>query len=209
MARTPLVLRAERSPITRGDMRTRSLALLIVSALGVGIGSAWAVLGERPPLGALQIGAWQSFPRIGSADVDPYSRAILARGPHMPLASGEGVQFVARVDDAGWALTGACRYRVAGVTLPSRGWTLTAADRSDRALTGPAAASLGDGDIVASEQGAISITVAARVSSGNWLRVPASGRFALILRFYDTPSSSGVAQLSAAALPRIERVSCG
>jgi hypothetical protein len=209
LRRAPLTLsRLTRDDGLRPDMKTRNAALLIAAALLAGVGSAWALLGERPPFGAVELGPWRSYPRMGSSDVDPYGRAILARGPHLPLAAGEGVELSARSDSSGSALDGRCRYSLRGPTLPSRGWTLTMADRSDRALAGDAAAALSDADLVTGEDGIIAVTVSSTVAPGNWLRAPADRGFSLILRFYDTPVSAGVGQLAATALPRIERVSC-
>jgi hypothetical protein len=206
---TPLTISAKDARQgSRPDMKTRYLFVLVACSLLTGIGSGWALLGERPPFGAVHLGPWQSFPRIGSSDVDPYGRAMLARGPHIPIAVGEGIQFIAQSDSADEALDGRCRYRISGVTLPSRGWTLTVADRSNRALVGALAAAISDADMITDETGQLRITAAATVASGTWLKIPQDGRFGLILRFYDTPSSAAIGQLPASALPRIERVSC-
>ena len=145
---------------------------------------------------------------MGASDVDPYGRAILARGPHLPLAAGEGVQFSARVDNAGDALSSACDYRLTGATLPSRGWTMTVADRGGRALLANQAAAISDADIVTDEGGRVTVSLSARVQPGVWLQTPDRGRYTLILRFYDTPASASVAQLNKAALPAIERLGC-
>ncbi|MCO4053581.1 MAG: DUF1214 domain-containing protein [Bosea sp.] len=207
--KAPLVLPwRDRSGTARPDMKTRHLALLVFGALAAGMGSVWALLGERPPLGAASIGPWESFPRMGASDVDPYGRAILARGPHLPLAAGEGVQFSARVDNAGDALSSACDYRLTGATLPSRGWTMTVADRGGRALLANQAAAISDADIVTDEGGRVTVSLSARVQPGVWLQTPDRGRYTLILRFYDTPASASVAQLNKAALPAIERLGC-
>jgi len=205
----PLTLpRPSRLDPIRPDLRTRYLIVLVLAALAAGIGSTWAVLGEKPPVGAVKLGPWQSFPRLGSADIDPYGRAILARGPHLPLATGEGIQLNAATDSAGAALSGSCRYRISGTTLPSRGWTLVVANGASRPLTGTDAAGLTDADVLTDEAGKLSITASPQVSSGNWLRLPQQARFELILRFYDTPVSSSISQLDPAALPRIDRLAC-
>ena len=205
----PLTLpRRTRLDPVRPDLRTRYLIVLVLAALAAGIGSTWALLGEKPPVGGVHLGPWQSFPRLGSADVDPYGRAILARGPHLPLAVGEGIQLTAATDSTGAALSGSCRYRISGATLPSRGWTLVVANRASRPLTGADAPGLTDADVITDESGKLTITASPQVSSGNWLRLPQNSRFELILRFYDTPVSSSISQLDPAALPRIDRLSC-
>ncbi len=209
MARSPLTLSGKTTgALGNHTLRTRQVLLICVGALVAGIGSTMALLGERPPFGSVRIGPWQTFPRMGSAEVDPYGRAILARGPHLPLAAGEGILLAAHVDDRGEGLTGRCRYAISGMTLPSRGWTLAVVDPSDRVLTGPDAAVLSDADLILSESGQISITASPTVMPGNWLRLPAGERFGLAMRYYDSPMAASLGQLDASLLPRITRTGC-
>lgn len=205
MARSPLLLPPEAPP--RRGMTTAAAAAILIGALAVGVATAGSLLRESPPFGAVHVGPWRSHPAIGSADVDPYGRAILTRAPHFPIALGEGLRFVAFTDGEGRGLNGACRYRLAGATLPSRGWTLAVGDGDGRALPS-AAAYLTDGDMVTGEDGLVSVQVAASAQGGAWLRLPPVGAFTLILRFYDTPVSATAAQLDAGSLPAITRLGC-
>jgi hypothetical protein len=205
MAKSPLLLPPEAAP--RRGMTTAVTAAILIGALAVGVASAGSLLREHPPFGAVHVGPWRSHPAIGSADVDPYGRAILTRAPHFPVALGEGLQFVAFIDGEGRGLDGACRYRLAGSTLPSRGWTLAVGDRDGRSLRS-AASYLTDGDMVTGEDGRVRVQVAASAQGGAWLRLPGPGPFTLILRFYDTPVSATAALLDPASLPAIERVGC-
>ena len=52
------------------------------------------------PFGAAHSGPWTSWPTAGSADADPYARAIIARQAATPLGNGEGLSFFAATDDA-------------------------------------------------------------------------------------------------------------
>jgi hypothetical protein len=210
MARSPLVMpRGQRFSAPGAAMRARTAALLVAASIGLGVGSAWSLMGETPPLGAVRVGPWLTYPALGSSEVDPYSRAILARGPHLPLSTGEGLSFRATGDSGGSALTGRCRYRLAGQTLPSRGWSLFVTDAEGYALGGARAASLTDADLVTGEDGRIAVNLSPRAADGAWLQLPAGERFGLVLTFYDTPLSASAAQLSAGALPAITRVDCG
>jgi hypothetical protein len=206
MARAALVLPAASAP--RRGFATRHVALCLVAALALGIGASLATLTGAPPVGRVEIGPWTTYPLLGSSDVDPYARALLVRQARLPLGLGEGLSFTATRDSAGGALDGGCRYRIEGATLPSRGWTLTVADRDGRALAGRDAASLTDASLLGDETGRIRIAAGSTALSGNWLRLPAGERFTLLLRFYDTPVSGGIAALDASALPAITVVSC-
>lgn len=206
MARSPLLL--PRRGAGGHGMGTGLVALVIFAALAAGIASAAGLLRELPPFGAIHVGPWRSFPALGSPQVDPYGRAILTRGPHLPMALGEGLQFVAFSDGEGRGLRADCRYVVSGATLPSRGWTLAVADRDGRSLHGEGAV-LTDGDIVAGEDGVVAITASRSPTGGNWLRLVTPGSFTLVLRFYDTPVSATASALDPGSLPAIHRTGCG
>src|SRR5256884_3172500 len=80
-------------------------------------------------LGTLTIGAWTARPKSGSADVDPYSRASIARSGELPIGTGDGIAFSATTDDKKKPLDGRCDVLVSGVTPAARFWTLTLFDR--------------------------------------------------------------------------------
>jgi hypothetical protein len=65
-----------------------------------------------------------------------------------------------------------------------------------------------DSEIVRPEDGGLAIIAAATPEAGNWLPLPASGRFQIRLRLYDTPISSQTGETRATNLPRIARVDC-
>ena len=65
-----------------------------------------------------------------------------------------------------------------------------------------------DSEIVRPEDGGLAIIAAATPEAGNWLPLPASGRFQFRLRLYDTPISSQTGETRAANLPRITRLDC-
>ena len=72
------------------------LALCIAAVVGVGI--TWMTTTRGTEIGTLTIGAWTARPRAGTADVDPYSRATIARNGELPLGAGDGIAFTARAD---------------------------------------------------------------------------------------------------------------
>jgi hypothetical protein len=190
-------------------MHVLSLAYVIALGAGLGLVSAQHAVGSRPWLGRAEIGAWTIWPKAGARDIDPYMRAYLARGVHLPLGAGEGLELIAERDDAGRPLEARCRYLVRGMTPPARGWSLTLTDPAARPLQlAVRRESFTDAEIVRDERGGMRIALATTPEAGNWLPLPAAGRFQLRLRLYDTPISSHAAELRPEALPRITRLDC-
>ena len=98
-------------------------------ATAVGLGATWFTATRGTDLGTLTIGAWTARPRTGSADIDPYSRATIARSGELPIGAGDGIAFLATADDGKRPLDGRCDVIVSGVTPAARFWTLTLYDR--------------------------------------------------------------------------------
>lgn len=190
-----------------------SSALLVIYTLVVagalGLSSAhWMTKGDYP-FGSARIGAWTVWPRSGSRDADPYTRAVNARTGTIPLGVGEGLLLRATADDLGHALDARCAYRIGATTPQARFWTLTLYDEAGR----PAETPLGRSGFTSAElmreaDGGFAIVLSREAASGNWLMMPESGAVSLLLRLYDSPASVGSAALDARVLPRIERREC-
>jgi hypothetical protein len=75
------------------------------------------------------IGAWTAWPKNGTAGIDPYARAMVARTGELPVGVGDGIAFYARTDDAGQPLDGRCDVLLSGITPQARFWTRTGAER--------------------------------------------------------------------------------
>lgn len=179
-------------------------------ALGLGISSAyWAVSGDYP-VGRVRAGPWKAWPQVGSRDADPYARSIIVREADIPLATGEGLALSAAADSAGRPLDTACTYRVGSTTPQARLWTLTLYDQ-DGSLVGSDLdrSGLTSAEIVRGADGRFAIALSRDLQPGNWLKLPQSGSFSLMLRLYDSPVAAGSASLEAGALPAIERLECG
>ncbi len=200
------------APLPRRPHATRSvpaiLCILMTFAIGAltGVLSAdWATSG-RPPLGALSVGSWVTWPALGGRDVDPYARAITVRSGALPLGTGEGLEFLAARDDAGRPLQASCSYRIGGAMPAARAWTLTVYDTAGK-MHGPRAG-LTSAEVLRAPSGEAQIALSHRVSPGNWLPLPPAGRFVLALRLYDSPQSADAAAIEPAAMPRIVRGDC-
>ncbi|MGO4388882.1 DUF1214 domain-containing protein [Microvirga sp. 2YAF29] len=187
-------------------------ALLIVYslmlALGLGLGSAYWVLKNDPPFGSIRLGPWKAWPTMGSPDADPYMRAILARRGEVPLATGEGLGFTAMTDSEGRDLDSACTYRIGTVAPGARLWTVTLYDRDGRLPVTPLGRSgFTSAEIIRDGQDGFSIVLSRSLQDGNWLQLPSSGSFNIVMRLYDPQGALG--SLEEAEFPTIQRVGCG
>jgi hypothetical protein len=179
-------------------------------ALGLGISSAYFALQGEYPFGGIQVGAWRAWPQVGSRDTDPYARAIVTRRAEVPLALGEGLALTATTDNADRPLDSACTYRIGTVTPQARLWTLSLYDADGRTVqTDLGRSGFTSAEILRDPAGLFSILLSRSVQPGNWLQLPPSGPFSVVLRLYDTPASVGSASLETSTLPSIERLECG
>src|SRR6266581_4804785 len=121
-------------------------------------------------LGTLTIGSWTARPKSGSAEVDPYSRASIARSGELPIGTGDGIAFSATTDDKKKPLDGRCDVVVSGVTPAARFWTLTLFDRKGHLVANSLQRyGFTSQEIIRGSDGAFEIRVASRSRAGNRL----------------------------------------
>jgi len=182
-------------------------ALLVAAA--VGLGTTWLVLTRGTAFGAVPIGAWVAWPKSGTRDIDPYTRATFARTGELPVGSGDGVSFFARTDDNGRALDGRCDVLVSGTTPQARFWTLTLYDPQGR-LIGNSIDRQGftSQEVVRRSDGSFDVTVAPRIRSGNWLPTNGVDSYVLALRLYDSPVGVATRAAREAPMPSVTVLSC-
>lgn len=185
------------------------IAISLVIAFAGGIWSVLAALDATRGLSAIRIGPWEAFPEAHTAKADPYARAHRARDGRLLYASAEGLAFTAERDGEGRRLDAACRYRLAGMAPTARLWTLYA--RADDGVA-PVAADLPDGlnsrQALRQPDGSFTITLSTQAAPGNWVALPAAGRFTLVFTLFDTPtaSSTGVSDIP---MPELTLIGCG
>jgi hypothetical protein len=162
--------------------------LALIVAAGIGLGGTWTALTHGVAFGAIKIGAWTARPRTGTADIDPYARAAIARAGALPVGLGDGVAFVATTDDTGSPLDGRCEVVVRGTTPQARYFTLTLYDPDGRLVaTSLQRSGFTSQELIRAADGSIEVTVAPRARSGNWLPTGGIEHYMLVLRLYDTP----------------------
>ena len=190
-------------------MRVAHLSYVVLLGAGLGLLSAHLAVAGRPVVGRVQIGPWDAWPKGGGRDIDPYLRAHLSRGVHLPLGAGEGLELIADRDGEGRVLDGRCRYLVTGATPTTRGWTLSVTDGAGGPFRLPLdRTGFSHAGIVRDESGEMAILASVTAQSGNWLPLPSSGGFQFRLRLYDTPISSQAGELRPDVLPAIRRIDC-
>lgn len=191
---------------------TDFVRVLVICMFGLAIGlvaSAYA-LSQPSPLDRVRLGAWEVEAHAGSIEADPYARARLERSGEIPLAVGEGLQLIARVDDNGRPLDSHCVYEVGPRVPAARYWTLSLVDLNGWPVENLALRyGFRSSEILRAGNGDFIIAVGAEVQPGNWLPIGAPEPFALALRLYDSPLGATAGAIDKSAVPRVTRVDCG
>jgi hypothetical protein len=178
-------------------------------ATAVGLGATWITATRGTDIGTLTIGAWTARPRTGSADIDPYSRAAIARSGELPIGAGDGIAFLATADDGKRPLDGRCDVIVSGVTPAARFWTMTLYDRKGHLVANSLQRyGFTSEEIVRNSDGSFAVHIASRARSGNWLPTGGIERYTLMLRLYDTPVGVATRTQRDAPMPSIATGGC-
>ena len=185
-----------------------TLVTLIIATI-VGLGATWMTATRGVNVGTIKIGAWTARPKTGTSDIDPYSRASVARSGELPVGTGDGVMFTATTDDNGRALDGRCDVVVKGVTPAARFWTMTIYDPKGRLVANSLQRyGFTSQEIVRGSDGSFELRVTSRSRAGNWLPTGGLDRYMLALRLYDTPVGVGTRTQKDAPMPSLATVGC-
>jgi hypothetical protein len=180
---------------------------LIAAALG--LGATWFTLTRGVAFGALTVGAWTAWPKNGSADIDPYARAMVARTGELPTGMGDGVAFYAHTDDVGNAFDGRCTFTISGMTPAARYWTVTLYSPEGRLVANTIDRhSFTSEEILRDDDGRFTITVAPLARPGNWLPTGGTDQFVLVWRLYDTAIGVAIRTTKDGPMPAIQRKGC-
>jgi hypothetical protein len=174
-----------------------------------GLGLTQFALTRGTAFGAITIGAWTAWPKTGTAEIDPYARAAVARSGELPIGSGDGVAFFTSADDTGRPLDGRCVVKLSGITPPARFWTVTLYDLDGR-LVPNAANRYGftSQEIARRADGNFEIVVSPRARPGNWLPTGGLDRYVVVLRLYDTPVGVATRTARDAPMPAVTAEAC-
>jgi hypothetical protein len=185
-----------------------TLVTLAIATI-VGLGATWTTATRGVNVGTITIGAWTARPKTGTSDIDPYSRASVARSGELPVGTGDGVMFTATADDSGRPLDGRCDVVVKGVTPAARFWTMTIYDTKGQLVANSLQRyGFTSQEIVRGSDGGFEVRVTSRSRAGNWLPTGGLDRYMLALRLYDTPVGVGTRTQKDAPMPSIKTVGC-
>jgi hypothetical protein len=186
------------------------VAIALLVAFGGAILSAQSMLTASVGFGAIEVSGWRAFPAAQTVDADPYAKAHRAKAGRLLYGSAEGLQFTALRDSKGLSLTGTCSYRLYGRTPVSRLWTLYAADSSGMPLVAGADLPVAENSqrILRARDGSFEIAISRTAKAGNWLALPDTGAFQLVLTLLDTPAAASTG-LSGLEMPVVEQTGCG
>ncbi len=169
-----------------------------------GLGLTQYALTRGTAFGAITIGAWTAWPKTGTADIDPYARAGVARSGELPIGSGDGVAFYAASDDKGRPLDGRCVVTMSGITPPARFWTLALYDPDGRLVSNTANRyGFTSQELTRAADGNFEIVISARARPGNWLPTGGIDRYVAVLRLYDTPVGVATRNAKDAPMPMV------
>jgi hypothetical protein len=197
-----------------GELRallTIFVKFFLVACVGVllGLGVTFFVIEKGAGFSAVSAGPWVAFPKNGTANIDPYARAMLAHSREMPLGASEGLSFVARGDSAGGVFDPACDYRLTGRTPPARYWTLSLMSPSGFLIANKALRNgFTSAEILRAADGGFAVTISRQARPGNWLPIGEEKKFILVLRLYDADLSAAAIGLDESKLPRLVKVAC-
>ncbi|WP_424981809.1 DUF1214 domain-containing protein [Maritalea sp. S77] len=177
--------------------------LLVITALGVGFGLSYYSLEEGRELTATHYGVWSGWPELGTAQIDPYARAHLAREGMLPLGKGEGVRFSARKDATGARLTGECSYVLSGDMPNHTLWTVQVRDLSTHQVFGHVESS----QMQFEADGSLQLSITPNAQPGNWVNTDGLDRLELLLTLYDTNAFTTLGS-EEIALPQLRLEAC-
>lgn len=171
--------------------RLRRIAIgfaLYLSAVAIGLGSAWWVLKKAPWLiTTVKVGAWETSLLAGSSAADMYTRAAVAVNFLLALGRDETMYFLATKDSEGKPLRAQCTYLIEGTPPQARWWSITAYADDIFLFDAPNKHySLNGSTAVLNTRGQFALTTGPAANGDHfWLPTPGNRGLMLTLRLYN------------------------
>jgi hypothetical protein len=190
---------------------TTLVKFLSAGCIGVllGLFVTLVVVERGKGFGAIAAGPWTGWPRNGTSDTDPYTRAILAYSGEISLSESQGMSFVAHGDSNGAEFDPSCDYALKGEIPSARYWTLTLLSPTGVPITNTAGRpGFTSSEVLRASDGQFEITLSRHARPGNWLPIGDTSNFILVLRLYDNELGAPAAALDAASMPVLVKSRC-
>ena len=184
---------------------------IFVVLVGIALGLWATYLSVESGLGfdKISAGPWVAYPKSGTPDADPYVRANISRSGQIPLGVAEGISLIAQTDSAGGELLANCAYVVRGLVPQARFWTIGVVTPKGQLMENAAHRyGFTSEEILWDDRDHFEIQVSSTARSKNWLAMPQSGRFAVMMRLYETSLSTNRKSITEQSMPMIDKVSC-
>ncbi len=193
---------------TRPYAKYLRAASAMIAGLSLGLLATLLSLNSGYGFNPLRAGPWTAWPAVGSREIDPYARAVVARSGEAPLGRDQGLLFSAVADSNGEALDGACDYRIISPAPVARFWTIGLANPEGGVLANPAVRyGYTSVDVLRREGGAFDIDISREARPGNWLSPGEARKFTIMLRLYDA-AIDVEARPDPNAFPKIVKLRC-
>ncbi|EJF90576.1 DUF1214 domain-containing protein [Bartonella tamiae] len=189
------------------------LSILIIICITLS-GGAWSVdyiLKHFEGFGHFKIGQWSAYPKAGTEQDEPYSRARFAKNGIVSLGQTEGLAFQLWNDSNNRPLKSHCTYRLYGLLPEARLFTLYTVNETfyplkiDELLP----FSLHSNNIIFRQDENLSISISPNAQPYNWLATSFKDmKYGLILTLYDTQILTNT-PLNALKMPSVDLVLTG
>lgn len=209
---------SQKQKINRTKLKGGALwFVLLALLLGIGLGvlSLGLALKSATESSSIHNGAWVHNPYVGSDKASGYTRALVSVIGFLGMTREESIYFLARSDDEGASLSGACTYTVTGFFSAdqARWWSITAYNAiSSKLLANDLKRYSFNGDNIAlNENGSFTVFLSAQAPETqqhvNWIPLKEGTPFDLLLRLYN-PSETVRDNPNNLVLPRITKEGC-
>lgn len=192
----------------RGTILGKFLSAVCIGVL-LGLFATFVVIEHGKGFAAMAAGPWTGWPRNGTAELDPYTRAILVYSGELPLSESDGMTFAAHGDSSGGEFNPACDYMLKGEIPAARYWTLTVLTPAGTPIANMAdRRGFTSSELLRASDGQFEIALSRHARPGNWLSLAGASKFILVLRLYDSDEPAPAAALDAAHMPELVKGRC-
>ncbi|MCQ4152960.1 MAG: DUF1214 domain-containing protein [Archaeoglobi archaeon] len=178
----------------------------ILIGIALGIISAYLILCLSPSFLWIQNGPWKTSMVAGSHQADPYTRAIVAKNYLYILNKSEAIYFIADTDGER-RLNRNCDYRVEGIDLPARWWSITVYGEDNYLIPNEYNKYSVTSANVVRHNGNWTVYISKNPKGENWIPLRGDGWFYITLRLYN-PDKTVYENLNSLKLPKIILEGC-